>query len=107
MKRASVAARGVVVPVLQRIKRTRGTTLTNMRRRVFAANPLCAECERQGRYTPAAELDHIVPIAHGGTDDWQNLQGLCVECHRIKSAREAGKSPKPTIGIDGWPVDGR
>lgn len=104
MKHGKPIGRQRAVPVLQRITRTRGTTLVNMRRRLFSEKPLCAHCEQAGRFTPAVELDHIVPIAHGGTDDWSNLQGLCVECHRVKSAKESGKKPRPTTGVDGWPV---
>ncbi|MBO5856731.1 MAG: HNH endonuclease [Clostridia bacterium] len=29
-------------------------------------------------------IDHIVPRSLGGTDDLDNLQTLCVECHNIK-----------------------
>lgn len=35
------------------------------------------------------EVDHIVNIAQGGTDDDANLQALCVACHQAKTAREA------------------
>ncbi len=30
------------------------------------------------------EIDHIVPIAKGGTNDRENLQPLCFQCHRRK-----------------------
>lgn len=90
---------------LQRQTRTRGDTWTRIRRAVLSESPLCARCLQAGRYTPATEVDHVLPLAHGGTDDRHNLQGLCADCHRIKSAREAGKRPKPTVGVDGWPVD--
>ena len=35
------------------------------------------------------ELDHIVPLADGGTEMPENLQALCAPCHRAKTAREA------------------
>lgn len=52
----------------------------------FARHPECAHCG-----APVAELDHVIPLALDG-DRWspENLQGLCVDCHRAKSAREAG-----------------
>ena len=37
----------------------------------------------------AAQLEHIVPLCEGGTDDPDNLQGLCACCHAVKSAAEA------------------
>ncbi|MDM7498745.1 HNH endonuclease, partial [Escherichia coli] len=36
----------------------------------------------------ARTVDHIIPKAHGGTDDDSNLESLCLECHRAKTARE-------------------
>lgn len=39
--------------------------------------------------TPGKQVDHIVPLAKGGTDDLENLQLLCIECHKIKTQREA------------------
>lgn len=37
-----------------------------------------------------AEVDHIVPRALGGTNDPDNLQTLCAECHKGKSAADVG-----------------
>lgn len=52
-------------------------------------NPMCEECERNGRYTPAQMVDHIVPINKGGTSlDIENLQSLCNACHARKSAKD-------------------
>lgn len=51
----------------------------------------CAICGRPldpdaPRCTPnAIELDHIVPVARGGTDDDENLALLCFPCNRAKS----------------------
>lgn len=36
----------------------------------------------------ATQLDHIVPIAEGGTDDWDNLQGMCRRHHGVKTRFE-------------------
>jgi 5-methylcytosine-specific restriction endonuclease McrA len=35
------------------------------------------------------ELDHIVPLRDGGSHGLDNMQPLCVPCHREKTAREA------------------
>ena len=52
-------------------------------------NYLCVTCYSKNIMTPAKQVDHIVPKAHGGTDSLNNLQSLCVECHRYKTARES------------------
>lgn len=70
-------------------KRVTGRKLQAMRERLFKGNPLCAECERQGRVTLATQRDHIKPLAEGGTDDDDNVQGLCKPCHDAKSKDES------------------
>lgn len=52
------------------------------------AYPLCVRCEESGMTVPATEVDHIRPLAHGGTHDADNLQSLCKSCHSRKTARE-------------------
>lgn len=69
-------------------ERITGWELKRLRDRFFAADPLCAGCRRQGRVRRWDELDHIVPLREGGTNDDSNLQGLCFECHAAKSAEE-------------------
>lgn len=52
-------------------------------------NPLCAECERQGKLKPAKVVDHIRPH-RGDTDlfwDVDNWQPLCARCHTLKTNR--------------------
>lgn len=75
------------------------------RKRWFERDPLCAHCREQGRVTLAEELDHVVPLAKGGLDADENLQGLCRECHYIKTQRDFGKSERAATGADGWPAD--
>ena len=72
-----------------------------MRNRVLGANPLCAMC----RTAFATELDHIVALSNGGTNEEGNLQGLCAACHEIKTAHDLGRRPRITTGADGWPVE--
>lgn len=49
------------------------------------------KCQICGRNTKdhgvVLELDHIVPVARGGTDDITNLHILCFECNRGKGVR--------------------
>lgn len=55
-------------------------------------HPLCIHCERDGRLTPATEVDHIIP--HNGNMklfcDQNNWQPLCKKCHSKKTALEDG-----------------
>ncbi len=48
---------------------------------------LCQNHRRQRIAKKAASVDHIIPKAHGGTDDDSNLESLCWECHRAKTAK--------------------
>lgn len=75
-----------------------------IRASVLRAEPLCMHCKAAGRINLASEVDHIKPLAKGGTDDPKNLQGLCKEHHAVKSARDEGKARRPAIGVDGWPL---
>jgi len=50
---------------------------------------LCVPCYKQGKLTPAKEVDHIINIASGGTDDFDNLQTICRDCHKRKTSEEA------------------
>lgn len=51
-------------------------------------NYLCVMCAKQGRITPATDVDHIIPVAKGGSNMPDNLQSLCHECHKIKTSTE-------------------
>jgi 5-methylcytosine-specific restriction protein A len=53
------------------------------------SNPrICAECDRQGKVGNGDELDHIVPLWAGGSNDFKNFQWLCIYHHRQKSNAE-------------------
>ena len=89
-------------------RRTRGRALQALRHRILTRDcGLCQACIARGMVTVAVEMDHIVGIAKGGTDDDSNLQMLCLDCHADKSAADEGKQRRARvrIGADGWPVD--
>lgn len=50
---------------------------------------VCQACAREGRVQIAHEVDHIVNIAAGGTDDPGNLEAICRDCHQKKTQQEA------------------
>lgn len=76
---------------------------------------LCQPCLKAGRLTRYAEVDHIVPRAQAEKLGWSeartnalsNLQCICKECHKAKTAAENGATykPKVQIGVDGCPPD--
>jgi 5-methylcytosine-specific restriction protein A len=49
---------------------------------ILNAMPNCAACGR-----PAEHVDHIQPIARGGTNHPGNLQALCASCNLVKGDR--------------------
>jgi 5-methylcytosine-specific restriction protein A len=59
---------------------------------VVREEPCCRHCLARGKVTATKVVDHIVPVKHGG-DMWErsNLQGLCNDCHEIKSASEGSR----------------
>jgi len=69
---------------------------------------LCQPCLRNGRPTQATAVDHIKPKAKGGTDEPENLEGVCHSCHKIKSKRESaeGRGVKEKAQFDnkGFPI---
>ena len=91
----------------QRVQeRTRGERWMQMRSLYLQQYPLCDHCDRAGRVRLAQEVDHIVPLSQGGTDAFENLQGLCKACHAEKTAEEhPARRDKPVIGLDGWPQE--
>jgi 5-methylcytosine-specific restriction protein A len=68
-----------------------GRAWKRIRDRYIAAHPLCAECNKRGQLTAAAEVHHITPLSKGGTNDTANLMSLCRRCHSSITARDGGR----------------
>ena len=49
----------------------------------------CQECRDKGRLMVASEVDHIIPVSQGGSDDPENLCAIAAECHRKKTQKES------------------
>ena len=86
-------------------KRTRGWKWSKIRQHILRNRPLCEMCLDVGITRAADQIDHIVPIFKGGTDDEDNLQPICVEHHRKNPAQDLGIIYRPPIGRDGWPIE--
>jgi 5-methylcytosine-specific restriction protein A len=69
--------------------RVRGRALQQARAALFAAAPWCVHCLRLGLRTRATIRDHRVPLAEGGADGDENVQGLCQACSDAKTQDEA------------------
>jgi len=68
-----------------------GRAWKRIRDRYIKAHPLCKECEKQGRLTPAEEIHHILPLSKGGSNETYNLMSLCKSCHSSITASEGGR----------------
>jgi 5-methylcytosine-specific restriction protein A len=71
-----------------------------MKEVVLIEEPVCRICNRK----PSTQVDHIMPLCKGGTDERDNLQGVCEECHDTKTANDLGIKQKNKIGLDGYPT---
>lgn len=81
--------------------RTRGRKWMRLRHVVLVEEPVCMICGRK----PSTQVDHIKPLCKGGTDERENLQGACDECHDEKTREDLGiKDKQIKIGIDGYPI---
>ena len=52
-----------------------------IRAQFLKAHSQCVVCGEQ-----ATEVDHVVPLADGGTHQWSNLQAMCKTHHSQKTA---------------------
>lgn len=61
-----------------------------LRLQVLNEQPLCVECLKADRITPAREVDHKTP--HNGDINLflakENCQSLCKSCHSTKTGKE-------------------
>lgn len=85
------------------------------KRRLARTDGLCERCLRIGRWkgkgvgrtTLAAVVNHIIPLAHGGSDDDENTENLCKPCD-LEVTAEQFRYAEPIkgkgIGRDGRPT---
>lgn len=59
-----------------------------LRVEVLQDEPFCRKCASKAEQTVATQVDHIVPLVQGGTEDRSNLQPLCDDCHEEKTSAE-------------------
>lgn len=75
-------------PRIQRLRSSHRWHLTRSRK--LAQDPLCQQCERDGRATPATQVHHVVPVSQDLARffDPDNLESICETCHARANARE-------------------
>lgn len=70
------------------------------------SEPLCRAHAARGEIVPAEEVDHVIPLFKGGSNDEDNLQPLCKACHVEKSIAEM-RATRPGLDENGVPLDPR
>lgn len=63
---------------------------------VLAEEPFCRTCLARGLQVASDKVDHIIPLAWGGTDTRANKQALCDPCHDAKSKAERAEARRRT-----------
>ncbi len=86
------------------VVRLRGRAGVAQRLRRLKAEPICRDCASAGFIREATVPDHIVPLAHGGSDEDSNIRCLCADCHTRRTAEQFGKCRTVPVGPDGWPI---
>ena len=93
------------VPESERIARFSQSIRDALRKEfIRAANYRCALCDHFFEATEL-ELDHIIPLIRGGTNDRHNLQIICLDCHASKTIYDMGRAERPYTGADGFPIE--
>lgn len=78
--------------ILSQAFRREDTPMASWVRRYVSLSYVRAELEKRLGFKPAQsywECDHILERVRGGTNAMENLQTLCVPCHKRKTARLA------------------
>ena len=75
---------------------TRSTISQELRGRIAEAyGDRCAYCRTSaGVIGPLLEIDHIVPIAHGGSSGEENLSLACPLCNSHKADKVSARDPE-------------
>jgi len=72
-----------------------------LRERIRHRDGICVLCAADGITTPGDDVDHIIPVKDGG-DPWaeSNLQFICKEHHRRKTAAEDSYRKRNWLSVD-------
>lgn len=102
------------------VERLRGRAGQKQRqRRLARTNGLCERCLGEGRWkgkglgrvTLATVVNHIIPLAHGGSDEDENTENLCSgpgSCDEYVTAQQFDHQHQARLGAcdaSGMPTD--
>jgi 5-methylcytosine-specific restriction protein A len=68
-----------------------------VRREVLARDPVC-RLRFPGCTGSSTEVDHVIGIADGGSNDPANLRGTCRPCHRQRTIQQSHEGMKRAAG---------
>lgn len=66
-----------------------GYALRILRQQVLSRQPYCSNSNITHGRRVATQVDHIRPLAEGGSDSPDNMQSLCTPCHKEKTQQES------------------
>jgi 5-methylcytosine-specific restriction protein A len=91
----------MVKPVVH--TRLRGRLGVAQRKRIRERdNYQCVKCRLA---VAIGEVDHILSLEDGGTNDDRNMQLLCTKCHIRKTANDRGYKLTTGTSVDGTPTN--
>lgn len=91
---------------MQKLRATayNNTTWRKLREVYMHEHPLCEECLKKGKVTPAEDIHHIRSPFTGGDINYSlllddnNLEAVCKKCHQlIHNAKEGYTSPEDIL----------
>lgn len=88
-----------------RYSRITGAAGVAQRKRIRVRDNYTCQNVSCRRAVRVGEVDHIVALDDGGTNDDSNLHLLCIPCHKEKTAKDRGYVLKTGIAEDGSPTD--
>jgi len=89
---------------METVERIRGRRLQALRAAFRDHEPLCVMCLAEGVLRGWHELDHILPLHKGGDYSFDNLQGLCSDHHKAKTALDLQRRPRAGCDEHGNPL---
>lgn len=63
-----------------------------LRRKVLRRDSGICQMQLEVCLGQASEVDHIIPVSEHGTNELENLRAVCVNCHKVKTQREAQRA---------------
>ena len=82
-----------VIRLLRRIRiRRKFDYVPFSRANIYARDHHTCQYCSESMSTAELTFDHVVPVAHGGRKDWENIVTCCITCNRKKGGRTPGEA---------------